>query len=211
MAAGARVVAGRAGWLLLLLLATLNGLLALRYTLPHILFPSNLPNFLNRRDWLVAHAAFGGVALLVGPWQFSGWLRRRSLALHRWMGRIYCIAVALSWGASLPIAPHAFTGIWASLGFLLLGAVWISTTAMGYFTIRAGHVEAHRAWMIRSYAMAAAAITLRIYLPLWIVMDGRISVGYPLIAWACWVPNLIFAEWLVRRRRRALAAVPAPA
>lgn len=205
MAYGARAVAGRVCWWLLLLLATLNGLLALRYTLPHIPFAANMPNFFSRRGWLIAHAAFGGVALLVGPWQFAGWLRRRWLGVHRWIGRVYCIAVTLSWVASLPIATHASTGLCASLGFLALGAVWIGATAIGYFTIRAGRVQAHQEWMIRSYAMAAAAITLRIYLPLWMVTDGRYAVGYPLIAWACWAPNLIFAEWLIRRRRLAAA------
>lgn len=205
MAAGARTVASRAGWLLLVLLATLNGLLALRYTLPHIPFPATLPNFLSRRNWLIAHAAFGGLALLAGPCQFSRALRRRWLAFHRWLGRVYCIAVTLSWLASLPIAAHASTGLYASLGFLTLGAVWISTTAMGYFTIRSGRVEAHREWMIRSYALTAAAITLRIYLPLWMAIDGRYPVGYPLIAWACWVPNLIFAEWLIRRKSAVIA------
>lgn len=200
-----RIIASRAGWWLLLLLATVNGLLALRYTLPSIPFYADMPNFFSRREWLIAHAAFGGAALLVGPWQFSAWLRRRWLGIHRWLGRIYCIAVALSWIASLPIAAHASTGLCASVGFLVLGAIWIGTTAMGYFTIRAGRVEAHRDWMIRSYAMAAAAITLRIYLPLWMATDGRYVVGYPLIAWACWVPNLIFAEWLIRRRRLARA------
>ena len=101
----------------------------------------------------------------------------------------------------LPIAAHAATGRIASLGFLALGAVWIGTTAMGYFTIRAGRVAAHREWMILSFALTAAAITLRIYLPLWMAVDGRFTVGYPVIAWACWVPNLIFAGWLIRRER----------
>jgi len=201
MALAARAQIRALGWLLLLLLATANGALALRYLLPGSPFHATMPNFYNRREWLIAHAAFAGVALVVGPWQFAGWLRRRWIGVHRWLGRVYCLAVALGWIASLPIAAHAATGRIASLGFLALGAVWIGTTAMGYFTIRAGRVAAHREWMILSYALTAAAITLRIYLPLWMAVDGRFTVGYPVIAWACWVPNLIFAGWLIRRER----------
>jgi hypothetical protein len=51
--------------------------------------------------------------------------------------------------------------------------------------------------MIRSYALCLAAVTLRLYLPL----SGAIGIpfddAYPAIAWLCWVPNLVAAEWLV--------------
>jgi hypothetical protein len=39
-------------------------------------------------------------------------------------------------------------------------------TTAGYLAIRRWDEPAHRAWMIRSYALALAAVTLRIYLPL---------------------------------------------
>ena len=195
-------VAAWAGWGTLLLLATLVGVVSLRYALPVVPFPSSLPNFRTRHDWLIAHAVCSSVALLIGPWQFLIWVRRRWLRLHRWIGRIYCTAVGLGWIASLPIASHAFAGLVSSAGFLTLGALWVGSTAAGYFTIRAGRVEEHRKWMIRSYALTAAAITLRIYLPLLPLTGISFENSYRIIAWACWIPNLIFAEWLIRRARR---------
>jgi hypothetical protein len=100
----------------------------------------------------------------------------------------------------VPIAAHAQAGAISSAGFLTLGFFWMGTTAAGYFTIRSGKVEAHRRWMVRSYALTAAAITLRNYLPLLVISGLSFDTSYRIVAWACWIPNLIFAEWLLRRR-----------
>lgn len=193
------------GWVLLTFFAVTTGLESLRYALPHVPFPAPLPNFLARHDWLIAHAVCSSIALLAGPWQFSSALRRRSLATHRWIGRIYCAAVGAGWVSSLPIAAHAQTGAVASAGFLTLGTAWIGTTAAGYFKIRRRQTRAHREWMTRSYALAAAAITLRIYLPICLVSGVPYTTCYPLIAWLCWIPNWMFAEWLLHRERTRVA------
>jgi uncharacterized membrane protein len=189
------------GWALLALLALLVGLVSLRYALPQVPFPANLPNFQQRHGWLVAHAIFSSVALLAGPWQFLARLRERRPGLHRTIGKIYCVAVLLGWLTSVPIAAHAKAGAISSTGFLTLGLLWIGCTAAGYFTIRAGKVTDHRRWMVRSYALTAAAITLRIYLPLTPLIGVPFSSAYRIIAWACWVPNLLFAERLLRKGR----------
>jgi uncharacterized membrane protein len=185
-------------WSLLALLATLVGLVSLRYALPTVPFPAGLPNFQLRHKWLIAHAIFSSIALLSGPWQFLPRLRQRWPVVHRWVGRIYSGAVLSGWLSSLPIAAHAQAGAVSSAGFLTLGFFWISFTAAGYFTIRSGKVIAHRRWMIRSFALTAAAITLRIYLLLLPFTGLSFSTGYRMIAWACWVPNLLVAEWLLR-------------
>jgi hypothetical protein len=58
--------------------------------------------------------------------------------------------------------------------------------------------------MIRSAALTLAAVTLRIYLPI-----GSATVGfeasYPIICWLAWVPNLMLAEWILRRPARVAA------
>ena len=192
------------GWAVLALLASLIGFVSLRYALPEIPFPASLPNFQQRHGWLVAHALFSSIALLLGPWQFLSCIRQRRPGLHRRIGKVYCVAVLLGWITSLPIAAHAKAGAISSAGFLVLGLLWISCTAAGYLTIRAGKVEAHRRWMVRSYALTAAAITLRLYLPLLPWTGFPFSTGYRIIAWACWIPNLFFAEWLLHRSRNRI-------
>ena len=52
--------------------------------------------------------------------------------------------------------------------------------------------------MVRSYALTLAAVTLRIYLPASQVAGVSFTIAYPVIAWLCWVPNLLLAQWFLR-------------
>jgi hypothetical protein len=55
--------------------------------------------------------------------------------------------------------------------------------------------------MTRSFALMLAAVTLRIFaMPLESVFGQ--DTGYYIVAWACWVPNIIVAELVIRARRR---------
>jgi uncharacterized membrane protein len=203
---GRMTALSRVGWMTLALLAMVIGLVSLRYVLPHVPFPAGLPNFRSRHGWLIGHAVFSSIALLTGVWQFSSSLRRSRIGVHRWMGRVYCVAVLLGWLTSIPIAMHANFGAIPSAGFLALGAAWIVSTACGYFTIRRGEIALHRQWMMRSYALTAAAITLRLYLPVFPLMGMSFATSYRLIAWLCWVPNLLLVEWMIQRQRMNAAA-----
>jgi hypothetical protein len=119
--------------------------------------------------------------------------------------------VTAGWITSIPIAAHAHTGAIASAGFLALGVFWICATTAGFVNIHQGQVQAHREWMIRSYALTAAAITLRSYLPVLTISGVPFETTYKIVAWACWIPNLVFAEWLVRRGRTGTKLVSAAA
>src|SRR5229473_1505607 len=109
-----------------------------------------------------------------------------------------CSAVLFGWCASLWIAPHSQTGWIASAGFVTLGAAWIVATGLAVRFILQGDALSHRRWMIRSYALTAAAITLRIYLPLSVAFHWPFSIVYPAIAWLCWIPNALAAEVYLR-------------
>lgn len=172
---------------------------SLRYALPHVPAPSPLTNFAVRRTTLCIHAVTASVALLVGPWQF--WSTSRRGALHRWLGRIYAAMVLAGGLTAVVLALPAQTGAVASGGFLVLGILWLVTTAIAVQTILQRDVAAHRRWMLRSYGLTTAAITLRIYLPLAIALKLPMAVSYPAIAWLCWVPNALVAELLVARTR----------
>jgi uncharacterized membrane protein len=192
-------------WYLLALFAFTDGLGALRYLFPHVPFPSPLDNFTQRRIALSVHAFGGAIALLAGPLQFVPRFRESNWNRHRFLGWIYCAAVVLGWCASLCIAPHAQTGWVAASGFLTLGVAWIVTTGLAVRFILRGDALTHRRWMIRSYALTAAAITLRIYLPVSIVFHWPYAIAYPAIAWLCWIPNALAAEVYLR-----LAPTPSP-
>ena len=57
----------------------------------------------------------------------------------------------------------------------------------------------HRRWMIRSFAMTFAAVTLRLYLPIAPLLGYDFMDGYRITAWAGWVGNLIVVELWMRR------------
>jgi|HigsolmetaAR202D_1030399.scaffolds.fasta_scaffold00352_17 hypothetical protein len=146
------------------------------------------------------HFLGGGLALAIGALQINRKLRMRSVSVHRWLGRLYVLAVILGGTAGLALAVHAFGGAVSIVGFGLLGVLWLSTTLIGYWHIRNKNTLAHRAWMLRSYSLTLAAVTLRIYVPLTEMLAIPFEVAYPAIAWLAWVPNLLVAELFLRAR-----------
>ena len=90
-------------------------------------------------------------------------------------------------------------GIVASSGFISLGLVWLVTTYLAFSSIKKGQIVQHQKWMIYSYAACFAAVTLRIWLPLLTLAFGEFLTAYKIVAWLCWVPNILVAFLLVRR------------
>jgi len=143
------------------------------------------------------HLAFGGVALFAGALQFSARLRFERPAVHRSVGKIYVLTVLVSGTSAAMLAPTSTGGVTAHFGFGMLALLWLGTTVAAWVTVRRGEYDVHRVWMIRSYALCLAAVTLRLYLPLAGIAGLPFEVSYPAIAWLCWVPNLVVAEWFV--------------
>ncbi|MDF9795093.1 putative membrane protein [Catalinimonas alkaloidigena] len=148
-----------------------------------------------------AHVGLGGIALLSGWSQFFKNIRNKNLRLHRNLGKVYLLAVLLSGLSSLYIAYYTSGGIIAVLGFEALGSLWLFTSAMAYLAIRRGNTDVHENWMIRSYALTFAAVTLRLWLPLFMgAFQMSFVESYRIIAWLCWVPNLLIAQWIIHQK-----------
>lgn len=81
-----------------------------------------------------------------------------------------------------------------------MAALWLLTTGTALYHAIARNIAVHRRWMRRSAALTFAAVTLRLYLPLSIVPGLPFDTSYAVIAWACWVLNLIAIEWWQRRK-----------
>ena len=175
-----------------------------------LVHPDIRPTFEAHRIGILLHV-FGSVfALLLGPLQFSARLRRNALQVHRWLGRLYLgVGVLIGGLAGLYMAFHAFGGLVSQAGFAGLAIGWLYTGARAFVAIRSRNVVAHRAWMIRNFALTFAAVMLRLYLPAALAYGIAFEAAYPVIAWLCWVPNLVVAQWLITRTGHPAGTVPA--
>ena len=168
---------------------------------------------------LRVHIAASGVAMLLGPFQFLRALRQKAPAVHRWMGRIYITACVVGGLAGGTIALSTTAGPIAGWGFFLLAVLWVPFTLLALAAAMRRDFVSHERWMIRSFALTLAAVTLRIYLPIAVIQaQGEFPLdAYRAIAWLAWVPNLIIAElWIASRRKpkrppKQPKAAPAPA
>lgn len=192
-------------WILFGLLCVAIGLYPVLYLISdHVfgLLNSKSEALLANLTWnagFYTHITFGGLALLIGWTQFSAKLRQRYVNLHRVIGKVYVGSALLSALAGFGIAFYA-TGGWVSAsGFICLAVIWFYSTFNAYQHIRQGHVTLHQKMMIFSYAACFAAVTLRIYLPLLILATGEFVPAYKIVAWLCWVPNILIANLLVKR------------
>jgi uncharacterized membrane protein len=181
-------------WGVLMLFAAANGILAMRYLLPHVPLAAALPNLKLHRVALGLHASCAGVALLAGPFQIAEWFRIRRRRLHRILGWVYVVAVALGAISAVVLAPQANFGPIAGFGFFTLAVVWLIATGIALRMAIQQRFKDHRRWMLRSYALTAAAITLRILLPASAMMGLPVASSYRAIAWMCWLINLGVVE-----------------
>lgn len=145
------------------------------------------------------------IALALGPFQFSSKLRTKHTQLHRWMGRTYLFFGVLFGGITgLYMAQFAFGGLVSVFGFSSMALLWLFTGTMALLAILRKDIDAHRRWMTRNFSLTFAAVTLRIYLGLFFASGIAFEEFYPLVAWLCWVPNILFAEWIFNKYNKAL-------
>jgi uncharacterized membrane protein len=153
-----------------------------------------------RRFGLVPHIAGGIVAVLVGLAQLWLGLTGRTGALHRTLGRIYLGAVALASAGAFYLAATIESQAFAyAAGLFGLGSAWVITTSMAYYSIRHRAIEQHREWMIRSYVVAFAFVTFRLFdRPLIVWNVAKDTEVWSMMAFACWAVPLLLAEPLLQ-------------
>lgn len=148
---------------------------------------------------ILIHVAASLVALALGPWQFIPALRRKK-ALHRGLGFIYILAVFVGGISGLFTAFIAQGGMISQVGFMTLSVLWFGSSIAALSAIKRGDYLAHEAWAIRSFALTFSAVTIRLQLGAGFATGQRFEDFYWILSWTCWIPNLIVAEWLIRRR-----------
>jgi len=193
----------KVGWAVMTLLAVLIFLMAGRYLTfnPEVYFSEQKAVYIAHTAMLIMHIVGAMLALIIGPFQFLPVMRTNGfLKLHRWLGRTYLLAVLFGGLGGLYMAQFAYGGIVSSLGFAALGSLWLYSGFRAYRHIRNKEIDQHREWMTRNYALTFAGVMLRLWVPVSIMAGMDFVTAYRIIAWLCWVPNLLVAQWIIQRR-----------
>ena len=155
--------------------------------------------FWPRRFVLLPHIAGGTVALFSGPFQLWSGLRRKHLRIHRATGYAYISGVFLAGGTAFVLAFHADPPV-SGVPLFFMAAAWWTTIAMAFVAIRGRQIDAHRQWMIRSYVLTFAFVTVRYVTDLPVIAplgDDR----FTLANWMCWTIPLFVTEVALQWRR----------
>jgi uncharacterized membrane protein len=158
---------------------------------------------------VILHIVGAAIYALVGAFQFVPRIRRRHRTWHRRAGRVLIVAGLLVAGSALWMtllyAAKPGTGDLLYVLRLVFGSALAASLVLGFTAIRRHDIPAHRAWMIRAYAIALAAGTQVFTEGLVEAAFGTGELSGDLAKGAAWVVNLAVAEWVIRRplRRRA--------
>ena len=148
-----------------------------------------------------SHFIGAGFALFFGGLQVFSKVGSNN---HRLIGYGYCLGVTVGSIGGCYLAFNSYLGIVTGLGFFIADLLWITTTIIAVQQVRAGRIRAHRRWIWRSMALTSAGISLRILLPLLSIFFS-FNTSYIIVAWLCWIGNLIFVEiYLYRSSSRPI-------
>lgn len=146
------------------------------------------------------HIVTGSIVLITGVFQLSQWIRARYPVWHRASGRVYIFIILIFTAPSgLVMATYANGGLAAGVGFALLALLWWFFTWKGFRNAIHKKLEIHREFMLRSYALTFAAVTLRLYSFFFALAGFKGETIYILIAWLSWVPSLVVMEIYLRQ------------
>ncbi|MCP1187506.1 DUF2306 domain-containing protein [Paenibacillus sp. 1781tsa1] len=166
-------------------------------------FKLQKPNF-ELKPWLYVlyiHIVTAIFALIIGPFQLFMKPTNDRKRWHRLLGYGYVLSITVSGIVSVYLSLFATGGWIAGLGFMSLDVLWVATTLIATRKIMAKDIQAHKAWMLRSYALTFAAVTLRIWLAPLNLLLGDFEAAFRVVAWVCWIPNLLVIEAVISRMR----------
>ena len=160
---------------------------------------------------VVVHVLAAALYAVLGAFQVSVRLRRRRPGWHRKSGRILV-------GAGLLVAG---SGLWMTLFYpgapggnllwgirLLVGSAMAASIVLGFTAIRRRDIPAHRAWMVRAYALGVGAGTQAFTQGIGEALFGTSDLSTAISVGSGWAINAVVAEWVIRRPsvRRAARA-----
>jgi len=155
---------------------------------------------------LIVHIVGATPYALVGALQFVPPFRHRHRGWHRRAGRVLTVAGLAVAGSALWMTllhqQKPGTGDLLYAFRLVFGSAMAACLVLGFTAIRRRDIAAHRAWMIRAYAIALAAGTQAFTQGIRGALFGTGELRGDLAKGVGWVINLAIAEWAPRRPAR---------
>lgn len=140
--------------------------------------------------------------LLAGFTQFNARILTNYPKIHKCLGYLYVgFVLAFASPSGIFIGWFANGGLIAKTSFIILGILWFWFTLKATLLILKRKITAHKKFMYRSFALAASAITLRLWKVILVYLFHPAPMDvYQIIAWLGWIPNLLIAEWLIKKK-----------
>lgn len=117
--------------------------------------------FFNNQVWFVIHIAGASCSLFLGPVQFWKSIRTKYVRFHRIAGKIYIIGTLIAAVSAFRLA-LIFNCTACRYSLIPLSFLLFLTTALAWYAIKKRNTEAHRQFMVRSYACALAFVFVRL-------------------------------------------------
>ena len=171
------------------------------------LTPATMGKYFQLRWVLIAHITAGGGALITGIIQFWPKLRNYSWKIHRAIGTLYLLAIVVSSICAMVLAfTTAYAVNWAyAFSLQIWVSVWISSTAIAYYTAVKKQFKLHRQWMTRSYIVTLAFIISGLAVKLPVVQQlGSFADISPSLFWMGWSVPLYVYELILAGKRGAV-------
>ena len=184
-------------------------LLMLTKVIPYLSFEPDIDFLTTKTDRVLAQNDFQAAFYVhivsswwvmgIGIFQFIPYFLKKYPHLHRGLGKIYVFSVLLLTAPSgLVLAWYANGGLPAKVGFSLQCIVWWLCTWVAWREIIRQHWQKHVEWMLRSYAVTLAALSLRVgsYGMVYLFHTKPIET-YLTVTWLSWTGNLVITEILI--------------
>ncbi|MCU7731040.1 DUF2306 domain-containing protein [Actinoplanes sp. KI2] len=153
---------------------------------------------------VVLHIVAALIYCFAGAFQFAPRFRRRHPRWHRASGWVLVpaglmVAVSGVW-MTLTYAFPPPDGLAVKIERLIVGPAMFAAIILAIVAVRGRNIAAHRAWMIRAYALAQGAGTQALTQLPWILLVGPTgTVSRAVLMGAAWLINVLVAEWIIRR------------
>ena len=167
--------------------------------------PKTRASWRRRRRWFCTSCAPACSAFL-GALQFDSALRHRFPRLHRIAGRVAApcgIVAALTglWMTAAYAIPAELQGPLLYEVRLVVGLAMALAVIVSVQAVLQRRIAQHKAWKVPAYALGQDAGTqVLILLPVTLMAGAPTFVFRDVLMASGWGLNVVFAEWVIRRR-----------